>query len=71
MSETVPDNTGGKSESPGTSETHGQGAEPVSPIRKVMELDQEVIDYTQTAEWKNQAKHIFILSDSGKPVYSR
>ena len=22
-------------------------------------------------EWKNQKKHVFILSESGKPIYSR
>ena len=29
------------------------------------------VDITGTLEWKNQQKHIFVLSESGKPVYSR
>ncbi|CAG5118875.1 unnamed protein product [Candidula unifasciata] len=28
-------------------------------------------DYVNSLEWKQQRKHIFILSDSGKPIYSR
>ncbi|WAR25300.1 MON1A-like protein [Mya arenaria] len=28
-------------------------------------------DDVKTPEWKAQSKHVFILSDSGKPVYSR
>ncbi|KAH9504805.1 Vacuolar fusion protein MON1 A [Bulinus truncatus] len=28
-------------------------------------------DYVNSPEWKQQKKHIFILSDSGKPIYSR
>ncbi|CAL1532083.1 unnamed protein product [Lymnaea stagnalis] len=28
-------------------------------------------DYVNSIEWKQQKKHIFILSDSGKPIYSR
>ncbi|XP_043214299.1 protein SAND-like isoform X3 [Amphibalanus amphitrite] len=28
-------------------------------------------DITATLEWKDQQKHIFVLSESGKPVYSR
>ena len=28
-------------------------------------------DITSTLEWKNQQKHIFVLSESGKPVFSR
>jgi hypothetical protein len=31
----------------------------------------EELDETQTAEWRQKKKHIFILSESGKPVYSR
>ncbi|XP_059152254.1 protein SAND-like isoform X3 [Physella acuta] len=28
-------------------------------------------DYVNSLEWKQQKKHIFILSESGKPIYSR
>ncbi|KAI8764181.1 vacuolar fusion protein MON1 A [Biomphalaria glabrata] len=28
-------------------------------------------DYVNSPEWKRQKKHIFILSESGKPIYSR
>lgn len=38
---------------------------------KPQELPEEELDETQTAEWRERKKHIFILSESGKPVYSR
>jgi hypothetical protein len=28
-------------------------------------------DFTNSLEWKEKKKHIFILSSAGKPVYSR
>lgn len=36
-------------------------------------LDAEVEDEedVNSPNWKNQKKHVFILSESGKPVYSR
>ncbi|XP_045167306.2 vacuolar fusion protein MON1 homolog A-like [Mercenaria mercenaria] len=34
---------------------------------QILEEDEDV----KTPEWRQQRKHVFILSDSGKPVYSR
>lgn len=34
-------------------------------------IEIEVLDYVHTEEWKKQKKHIFILSEAGKPIYSR
>ena len=37
----------------------------------VEDLEEEEIDFVHTAEWRNKKKHIFILSEAGKPIYSR
>ena len=29
------------------------------------------LEYVQSDDWKHQKKHIFVLSQSGKPIYSR
>lgn len=35
------------------------------------EEEEEPVDYVRTPEWRKQRKHIFILSEAGKPIYSR
>ncbi|XP_054277404.1 protein SAND [Macrosteles quadrilineatus] len=44
--------------------------EPVLTEDSLVEEPQED-DYTNSSEWKEKKKHIFILSSAGKPVYSR
>ncbi|GAV02463.1 hypothetical protein RvY_13026 [Ramazzottius varieornatus] len=34
-------------------------------------IPDESIDYTQDPTWRSQKRHLFILSDSGKAIYSR
>lgn len=34
------------------------------------EDDEDSVQLTDNHEWKNKSKHIFILSESGKPIYS-
>ena len=29
------------------------------------------LEYVQSDEWKYKRKHVFVLSQSGKPIYSR
>ncbi|XP_076448085.1 protein SAND-like isoform X2 [Babylonia areolata] len=59
-----------------TAETQGQSVsnatekEDVVPQLSVSQLSLDEED-VNTPEWKNQKKHVFILSESGKPVYSR
>ena len=33
--------------------------------------EEEEVDYVHTLAWKQHRKHIFILSEAGKPIYSR
>ncbi len=33
--------------------------------------EEEELDYVHTPEWKLNKKHVFILSEAGKPIYSR
>ncbi|XP_070535609.1 vacuolar fusion protein MON1 homolog A-like [Ptychodera flava] len=41
-------------------------------LDKVDSVDREQLDEdVQSAEWKSHKKHIFILSEAGKPIYSR
>lgn len=35
------------------------------------DLDKDECDELNNPEWKNQKKHIFVLSEAGKPIYSR
>ena len=44
-----------------------------TPVEETVteDLENEVLDYVHTHEWKAQKKHIFILSEAGKPIYSR
>ena len=35
------------------------------------DLDKDECDELNSPEWKNQKKHIFVLSEAGKPIYSR
>jgi hypothetical protein len=41
----------------------------IDQIARTQVLDED--DDVKTPEWRGQRKHVFILSDSGKPVYSR
>ena len=48
----------------------------INEVAKTKQLEallqsEEEDDDVKTPEWRGQRKHIFILSDSGKPVYSR
>ncbi|KAJ8302197.1 hypothetical protein KUTeg_021184 [Tegillarca granosa] len=43
-------------------------SKPEVPELNSAEFDE---DDVQTPEWRNQKKHVFILSEAGKPVYSR
>lgn len=33
--------------------------------------EEEESEYVHSASWRNQKRHIFILTEAGKPVYSR
>lgn len=59
----------------GGEEARSESEQASSDMEKVslkpQELPEEELDETQTAEWRERKKHIFILSESGKPVYSR
>lgn len=35
------------------------------------DLEKDECDELNNPEWKNQKKHIFVLSEAGKPIYSR
>ncbi len=34
------------------------------------EDEEDSVQLDQQDEWRNQSKHVFILSESGKPIYS-
>jgi len=40
-------------------------------IDEISKIPEEETDDVKTPEWRGKRKHVFILSDSGKPVYSR
>lgn len=31
----------------------------------------EEVEYVHSEEWRRNSKHIFVISSSGKPIYSR
>ena len=31
----------------------------------------DILDGSDSATWKNQKKHFFVLSEAGKPIYTR
>lgn len=35
------------------------------------ELENDECDEVNNPEWRNQKKHIFVLSEAGKPIYTR
>lgn len=45
--------------------------QPKSPTKVVENLQHESEDDVHTEKWKSQKKHIFVLSEAGKPIYSR
>ena len=50
---------------------HSKSTEEVSHKAQEEEEEEEEVDYVHTLEWKHKKKHVFILSDAGKPIYSR
>ena len=42
-----------------------------TPRPPVQEAADEEIDYVHRPEWKLHKKHVFILSEAGKPIYCR
>ena len=40
------------------------------PAPQVEQVEEE-LDFVHTQEWKHKHKHVFILSEAGKPIYSR
>ncbi|CAH1784209.1 unnamed protein product [Owenia fusiformis] len=50
---------------------NGNVAEQVAPTLSASIHEEEELDEVHKPEWKGQKKHVFILSEAGKPIYSR
>lgn len=48
---------------------HSKSADEVNV--PMQDEEEEELDFVHTLEWKNKKKHFFILSEAGKPIYSR
>jgi len=46
-------------------------SEVIEEISRSHSHNEDEDDDVKTPEWRGRGKHVFILSDSGKPVYSR
>jgi len=63
---------GGEVQEEASEEEFEDARESVSPLKRALsaEASQAEVALTESPEWKDRRKHIFILSEAGKPIYS-
>ena len=48
-----------------------EGRRSESSASTVHEIDNDEDDFVNSPEWRSKSMHVFILSEAGKPIYSR